>query len=498
MACSRYLTAFRTSIAAPLIRLRSDKQGGITYIGILLAVMILFFAGFAVDSMRVESRRVQIQSALDAGVLAAADSDQARSERDVIRDYMTVAGFPDALVPESDVNLDIQGTVAAVRTSVPTIFSWPGLGIARDTDHTDITVVSAARNNELEVSLVFDISGSMGTASYLPSGAYSGTNRMGQLRKAAKTFIDTILTAETHDQVSITLVPYSEDVSVGETFFKALNTNQVHSSSWCLEIPDQAFSVAAFDRYYRYDQVPHINWAARTDAYGRAYPEEHDMSRPICPSEEYEGIYAFSQNAAELKRRLELMQPRGTTATNTGVRWGLSFLDPGGAVFREALDNAGELDSAFRNRPTPYSSATVKAIVIMTDGLNTPTYRPLARHYDTEAERNLFATTNFRWWYQKTFWWDWQGNNYVGDGIYIKRNGSRSDYLMEQVCKAARDQGVVIYGIAVDMSTTPSYQLEPFKRCVGDGAHYFEVSSSQLETVFQQIALDLRRLRLVQ
>ena len=58
--------------------------------------------------------------------------------------------------------------------------------------------------NDVEVSLILDVSGSMG----------SGT-KMDDMQDAAKKFLDEILAGAEDDRVSVSLVPYSTQVSAG-------------------------------------------------------------------------------------------------------------------------------------------------------------------------------------------------------------------------------------------------------------------------------------------
>ena len=103
--------------------------------------------------------------------------------------------------------------------------------------------------NNVEVSLILDVSGSM-----------ADNNKMTNLKTAAGDFIDALIHVGTQDRVSISLVPYSEHVNAGPLITSRMNVNTLHNFSNCLEIPNAEFGTTALDTAITYDQAQHYQW----------------------------------------------------------------------------------------------------------------------------------------------------------------------------------------------------------------------------------------------
>ena len=69
------------------------EDGTITVFAMAVFVLMVGVGGIAVDLMRFEAQRSQLQSTLDRAVLAAASLNQQRDAEGVVRNYFETAGF---------------------------------------------------------------------------------------------------------------------------------------------------------------------------------------------------------------------------------------------------------------------------------------------------------------------------------------------------------------------------------------------------------------------
>lgn len=475
---------------AGLAGLRRDSAASITYIGIVLVVLVIMFCGFAVDLMRVETKRVALQGALDSGVLAAADAEQTRDRAQVVRDYLAVAGFEDYLEHDPDTSSGVSATAAAYMRPM----FWHN---AFGDDGIVFRASSQAVNKKAEVSLVLDISYSMASPAYDAYGRRTRYSKIQLMRRAAVRFLNILLTPDLRDEVSVSIVPYSGQANLGPYIFDSLRTDEVHRRSFCVDLPAAAYSQTGLDLTRSYPQVPHVQFFPNRENgyYHDTYYNDTrtDMDYPICPSRAVEQITAFSQDLPALRRQIWNLRPHGGTSIHIGLHWGAFLLDPDAAAVRNAMQADGALDRAFVNRPLQYDPASIlKAIVLMTDGRNDGSARrPLPQLYDTQAERDYFARVNYGWYFDQ-----YSGRNqgwvYYTDLI---ESASYANRMMANICDAAKARGIVIYAVAVEVDE--GYD-GPMRSCATSPSHFFAVNGAEMGRVFAAIAQDIRVLRLVQ
>jgi len=78
--------------------------------------------------------------------------------------------------------------------------------------------------------------------------------------------------------------------------------------------------------------------------------------------------------------------------------------------------------------------------------------------------------------------------------IYTRVYPSVKDYRLRNICKAAREAGIVTYTIGMDVADEPSLGL--LKECASTEAHYFDVDGMEIHTAFDMIAASISMLRL--
>lgn len=370
----------RSAWSGRLNRFRRDEDGSMILFGLFLLILMLMASGLAIDTMRAEYTRTTIQNTLDRAVLAAADLNQTEDARSVVIDYFDKAGMAQYLNADSIVvthstaagQLSFRRVSATASTEVDTLF-MSMLGVDRIVSGGASTAEEGI--TDLEISLVVDVSGSMGWSSS------SGSTKIYELREAAKDFsyyMQCNPNAERNSnepctvedgKVSISLVPYAEQVTVGSTLLDKLNVSNEHQSSDCVTFSGSEFHVTALDPQVELSRTGHFDpWNS-----SNYYP-----SSWTCRTDSWREVKPFMEDHNDVFTAINQLSAGGNTSIDLGMKWGAALLDP---TLRPAIqtlttENSGNgtpvVDAAFAGRPYDYTQEySMKVVVLMTDGVNT-------------------------------------------------------------------------------------------------------------------------------
>ncbi|MCE0506842.1 pilus assembly protein TadG-related protein [Roseivivax sp. GX 12232] len=433
------------------------------------AFSLIAIGGVGIDLMQAEMKRNKVQNTLDRAVLAAADLDQDLDPESVVRDYFDKMNMPDALTSVTveeglnfrRVNGTARETLAANFTSILGMEGFHANGVATAEEYIQ----------NVEISLVLDISGSMAQGS-----------KMANLRNAADTFIETVLAADNEGLVSLSIVPYSEHVNAGPLLTGQLNVDWLHGYSHCLEFPNAHFGSTALDTGHRYQQMQHVQW----NYYG--YNEIVDT---ICPQYNYERIQPFSNNETRLKNQISRLEPRAGTSIFLGMKWGTALLDPSTRFLNDAVIAAGQGNNAFTGRPADYGrDDTLKTVVLMTDGQHDRSYRVSNWAYDSDSDATHWARYNLWYYLQRNV----SRSNWSAF-YYQKYNADLGDALLDDICDAAKARDIVIWSVGFEVT---DHGASVMQNCASSPAHYFDVEGIEIEEAFYAIARAINQLRLTQ
>jgi Flp pilus assembly protein TadG len=456
-------------------RFAEEEDGVMVVFSMFIILIILMVGGIGVDTMRFEMERTKLQNTIDRAVLAAADLDQTLSPKAVVEDYFVKAGITDVVPTVTPMTgIGFKTVSASATRQIDTQFMRMS-GV--DTMTIPAGATAEERVPNVEVSLVLDISGSM-----------KDNNRLANLRVAAKEFIDATVKADTVNRVSINIVPYSEQVNVGSIIFDELNVNQLHSYSHCVEFDDADFAALAISTTKLHQQMQHFQWNTFSIQSGTAQNTRHDT---VCPRNGYESVTAMSQNAAALKSSIDALRPRAGTAIYLGMKWGAYMLDPSFRPVNDKLRAANRSDANFSARPADYSdSTTLKTIVVMSDGENSSSARITSPYYGNTSHYVHWNDFNFNFYlsnyvnsWQRSAWW------------FEKYNRAKGNTLMQNLCTAAKNQGIVIWAIGFEVTTDGDTQL---RNCASSPSHFFDVEGAEITSAFQSIARQINQLKLTQ
>lgn len=337
------------------------------------------------------------------------------------------------------------------------------------------------RVNNVEISLVLDISGSMGDPSVSVTDGDS-TTKMHNLRDAARTFVDAVINDSTEDLVSISLIPYSEHVSAGPAIMDEFNVNRTHNYSHCIEFSDADFNTTEMGPSAAFDQVQHFYWG--TTSWNR-------RTNSVCPTGQYEDVVAFSQDTWELKNQIGQLVPRGSTSIFTGMKWAAGLLDPSFQPINQNLAAGGHSDAVFANRPVAFDDReTLKTVILMTDGQN---------HYSKRINPSVYAnSSHWAHWNNNSFDWWVNRNVYSSQRQYWsspKYWPEFGDQLLSSVCDAAKQNNIVIWSIGFEVT---AHSANVMRDCASSPSHYFGVEGVEIKEAFTAIARQINQLRLTQ
>lgn len=337
------------------------EDGSLTILGLLIFILMMTAAGIALDVMRSEVRRAELQYAVDRAVLAAADIEQTRSAEEIVKDYIRAAGLDEDSV---EVTVTPAPLGSGQSVTVETLSETDSLFLnLLGVDVLQQPAFSQAQElrTELELSLVLDISGSMGGA------------KIATLRTAASDFVAELLRGR-EDLTSISLVPYNDRVNAGTAINSVFDTSDEHPFSNCFVFDDAAYGRLDMRAGDELQRMGHFDFRT-TSASGNA---PGLVSQPNCRTDDYAAILPWSNDVETLQARIGKLQAGHWTAMDLGVKWGTLLLDPSSQdellELASLPDASGgpRVDSVFAGRPKSYDHEdTHKVLVVMTDGVNT-------------------------------------------------------------------------------------------------------------------------------
>lgn len=328
-------------------------------------VVMAIIGGIAVDIGYYERSRTDLQTSLDSAVLAAASLSQKMEPQEVVESYLASAGFPDLAVDVVSTTEEIGDILVgrtvrasltdAHETLLMRLFGQETLGLG-------VTAQATERVDDIEISLVLDVSGSMEYWS-------NGKRKIDHLREAASTFVEDVLEDAENGRVSISIVPYSTKVNAGEALLDTYTVSGEHAYSHCIDFGPDDFLTSGIDPNAEQQRTGHFQFQGMRE-------DRIRQGQWTCRIDEGFAITPLSNSVGALHERIDLLSPEGSTSIDMGVKWGLALLDPSAKAPVSALVSQGRIDPAFEGRPHAFGEEnTMKVLVIMTDGKNDTEYR---------------------------------------------------------------------------------------------------------------------------
>lgn len=532
-------------------RFPREEEGSLMIFGLILMVMMMMLGGFAVDLMRYENTRTNLQNTLDRATLAAAALSQKMDREAVVRDYMQKAGIADQLLSVTVTTSLNSSVVRSVGRAETNPFFLPLMGID-DFDAVGSSTAEQAISN-LEIALVLDVSGSM-----------SGT-KLANLKLAANAFVDTILNNDPNNRVSISIVPYNAQVNIGPDLvpkFNITNANQVANVN-CVEFPAAAYDTLALSQTSPMPMMAYADYSNSTNRIdGWVDPTDTNFATPNygsapCKPSTVNVVRLPNNNPDVLKSQINALQAGGNTSITLGMKWGVTMLDPSMRPVFHDLSAGGLVPAELADRPYAYDDPdNLKIVILMTDGEHVSHSRILDTfktgpsniyrsdndsNYSVQftsgrpviAGTNEFYVPHLNTW-QATAWTngsglavrqDWRDvwknlkatyvawqfnaralgttsttrntvyNNTLNSMRGTYANVANMDATLAQTCDLVKAQGVIVYGVAVD---APLSGQQVISACATSPVHYFEATPEGMQSAFATIASNITMLKLTQ
>ena len=443
-----------------LRRFAGATDGNVALIFGIVVVPLIAFVGAAVDYSRANMARSAMQAALDsaslmvskdlsAGTISTAQvSAKAQAYFTALYTNKEASGITVSSTytvgtgtTGSTVQINASGSIT---TDFIKLVGFPNMGFSASSTATWGTQL-------LRVALVLDNTGSM---------AQSG--KIGALQSAAKSLVSQLSALAKNDgDVYISVVPFEVDVNVGTTnsgaswlrwdLYDSQLTNSrgntYCSSGTALSEPTLA---QCKGHGYTWSHTPSTNksnWngcvtdrdqsndvsSTAPSSQSTEFPADQDSGCPAAT------ILPLTYNWTNVNSTIDQMSPLGGTNQTIGLQWGWFSL----------------LQQSPLNAPAEDSTKTYQHIIILfTDGLNT-------------LDR-------------------WYGNG--------SATSTQVDSRMTALCSNIKATGATIFTVQID--TDGAGQSAVLPACATDSSHFFMLtSSSQIASAFQQIGVEITKLR---
>lgn len=554
-----------------------DEDGTVGWFSLMLFCLMLVMGGMAVDLMRHEYTRTALQQLTDRSALAAASLNQELDAQDVVADYFAKAGMSDYL-DATNVDEGLNYRTVAVASSIPQRpFLMPLIGV--DTLPVPAAGTAEERIGKVEISLVLDISRSMILTA---SGASGNEAKFNNVKSAAKSFVEDVLSYSDDDDISISIVPYNGQVNLADGLYSRFNVTYKPgiTNVQCVDLPSTAYATTGISSALELPATGFVDpYSSSSTSSSYVAPTNSSYATPNelnrwCPNYNSNKIQLPSNDVATLESKIDGLQAIGATSINAGVKWGLTLLDPGSRTIFSSLISSGDISSEFEGRPYDYDEDdTMKVIVLMTDGSHFEEYRlkdayrtgasPIyydstsgyySIYHSTKSGSNKYYVPATNTWQAAAYvtttstkscttsgktqtcttttttstavqqtWqqiWSSMRLTYVAQQFYVRALGtslstqlnamrevtatSTMDTQLQAICSLAKNQGVIIYGIAFEAPTAGQAQIAQCSTQTGnsgsadDSNYYFEADGDSIGTDFKTIAANISQLRLTQ
>lgn len=537
------LPQLRKPMQARLRAFASDQSGNMSYLAIVGSLVMMVFGGVGVDMMHAELKRTKVQNTLDRAVLAAANIDNLQDPDTVVRDYLSAMGLGDALTSvQVDQTLTSKSVTATGEASIRSDFmsligvnSLDASGLA--------TAVHATAN--VEISMVLDVSGSMGWNSKIVN-----------MRNAAREFVDILMPPDSTTLTTISVVPYNATVNLGSTTASYFTLDDLHDNSNCVVFDAADFADTAVSPSQELARLAHFDLnSTNTDT--------TSIPSPWCKTGDTSAVLVHNSDPTQLKNHINSLNAGGNTAIDLGMKWGTALLDPVARPAVSEMSHDGMVAPEFAGRPAAWEDTeTSKYIVVMTDGENTTQYdlkdrykygmsdiwiddrgtadpsddrfsllvrdnagsdndvyfreRYANSYYSyryrnapdggTNARRMSNAEVFARWgtravarkMYVQPYYDGYVSYDQYYDIYYAYQatvGADPADARLDAICDAAKAQGIVVFAIGFE---APQRGLDAMRNCASSPAHFFDVQGADLEDTFANIANTITQLRLTQ
>jgi hypothetical protein len=251
-------------------------------------------------------------------------------------------------------------------------------------------------------------------------------------------------------------------------------------------VQDQEFDRTRLNDNRNYEHMQHFQWNYYSNQSNNQLNTRYDT---VCPRYSYERILPFSQDANQIKDQIGQFMPRAGTSIFLGMKWAVAMLDPDFQDLTTGLIGQGIVDPEFTGRPVAYSDEeTLKTVILMTDGQNDRSYRIPNWYYNSESEIVHWKNYNLQ------YYMYYYVNPYYRSNFYQQKyTASHGDYLLDNICDAAKEKKIIIWSIGFEVT---DHGADVMRNCASSPSHFFRVEGVEITEAFSSIARQINQLRL--
>lgn len=428
--------------------LRADERGAVAIMFGLSFVILLTIAGLAVDSSRVYNVNFKVRESLDAAALAAAKllDDEYASDAQFqtigeayVNAYIKRISVDDVKIQNVKITPDrtVGSVTAQADVSMPALFGRISAAVTNFTFTPTATVIYKPR--KIELALVLDITGSMCDAPpFNAADACSSGAKLSALKDAAKDMVDALATTDpAPGAIRVSIAPYSASLNAGT--YAAMVSGSASIDGCVVE----RTGGGAYT-----DGSPSGSGALGTSSTA-------DNPSYSCPTADVLPLTDVATNDNALRQRINDLRGFGGTAGHIGLAWGWYTVSPSWSSIWPSS-----------SRPQAYNKdKTIKAIVLMTDGMFNTAYRNGGENYA---------------------WPDTATADPSKPGT--------SSYQALKICENIRGRGEEMQIYTVGFQTPPEAEAL-LKECSGAANFFNAGNASQLSEAFKTIANKLTIMR---
>jgi Flp pilus assembly protein TadG len=537
---------------------RRREDGSILVFGLFLLLLMMMLGGLAVDLMRYEQRRVALQQTVDRAVLAAASLTQDLEPTEVVTDYFRKAGLAPYLQSVTvDRGMNYKIVDAQAQAELDPFFARM-VGIDEFDVPADSVAEQRITNVEIVMVLdvsgsMGDPTGATTKIAALRSAAmeFVDTVKLNDVENRVS-----ITIVPYNAQVNIPAALRDKYTITNQHGFAGVNCVEFPSAAFNTLTISRA---TAYPMYAFADLVSgtsegtsYVAWNSTNSSSGATMVQ----NQSFCRNAANNVVRLPTHDRVTARNAINGLTHGGNTSITLGMKWGVAMIDPAARPMFAELIAEGHVNSAYAGRPFDWTDEdAMKIIIVMTDGIHVAHERindayktglsPIWRstgdgNYSIRhtTGRPSAAGSNEYWVPHRNEWrsspwnsgsgvtqqnWEqvWQTvrMRWVTWQLYARALGTDSttrtntrntwltnfrstwmstgnmDTTMGQSCTQAKNNGVIVYGIAFE---APAGAQTVIRNCASSTAHYFNANGLEIQTAFRAIASNISQLRLTQ
>lgn len=496
--------------AGELKRFLRARAGNVAIIFGLAAIPMVIAGGAAVDYSRANIVQQRLTAALDATALALGASKETNADKleQMAADYFT-ANYPAAeLGVPGNLSFSITGgtiSMSATADLETTFMRIAGINTIDVGSNVEVT----KERTELEVVLVLDNTGSMGS-----------NGKIQALKQASNTLVETMFGEDENPEIlRFGLVPFAASVNIGTA---ALNNGWIDANG-LNSLSGIQFASGENNVLAQYAKLNNRPWNGCVEA--RPMPLDTLDTPPDTGNPDTLWVPYFAPD-----------EPDDNAADDNGFWYANSYLDDGVQKKNKDVDFRQRVVAKYENETVnssgPYFNCTSQPLTPLTNLKSTiqaainamnasgSTVIPIGlgwgwrvisptepftegKSYDddevnkviillTDGRNDIGSLNN----HNKTYY---SGYGYVSQSRLGTTNANAAyDELNTRtgiLCQNIKQAGVLLYTITFQVNNQTISDL--MRDCASDPAKYFNSpSNSELQSVFEQIAGELSKLRI--